>query len=314
MDEENHLPPEDIDDAKRDRHSSGYAQPGEDDSKDEVSDTTEGESINEKPGERSSRLNAAKAFYRAMYAGEDVVPDDFGMKLEETRSTISADSPAGRGAYDKELERQLALAEAKASENEGLYRRMAADFDNYRKRTDREREELLGLGIQKAVESLLPAIDDLDRAQATFNENSEAKSVVESLKLLYNRFNRCLEQLGVKPLESIGTPFDPRLHEPVQQVESTKYPEGSVVHDLRRGYLLKDKVIRPSLVNVAVNSLGAEESDETQKHEDQMDEGSNVSMSHELEEGNSKEEMAKGSPGKRHSKGKHSGKKRVLDE
>jgi molecular chaperone GrpE len=197
-------------------------------------------------GERSARMNAAKAFYRAMYAGEDVAPDDFGM---------GGGAPRSDGARScgncASMQQQMSQIEAKASEVENLYKRMAADFDNFRKRTEREREELLGLGAQRAIENILPAIDDLDRAQGSFNSESEARNILESLKLVYNRFTKCLEQMGVKSMDVVGQPFDPKYHEPVQQIETNEQPEGAIVHDLRRGYLMRDKVIRPSLVNVA---------------------------------------------------------------
>jgi molecular chaperone GrpE len=161
------------------------------------------------------------------------------------------------------MQQQMSQIEARASEIENLYKRMAADFDNYRKRTEREREELLGLGAQRAVESILPAVDDLDRAQGSFTPESEARSILESLKLVYNRFTKSLEQLGVKAMDVIGQPFDPKFHEPVQQVETHEQPEGAIVHDLRRGYLMRDKVIRPSLVNVATRPAGNPEHKET---------------------------------------------------
>jgi molecular chaperone GrpE len=200
--------------------------------------------------ERNARMNAAKAFYRAMYAGEDVMPDDFGMggggRVEGARTCGNCES----------LQQQMSQTEARASEVENLYKRMAADFDNFRKRTEREREELLGLGVQRAIETLLPAVDDLDRAHSSFTAESDSRSVLDSLKLIYNRFTKCFEQMGVKPMEVIGQPFDPKFHEPVQQVETNEQPDGAIVHDLRRGYLMRDKVIRPSLVNVAVNPSG----------------------------------------------------------
>jgi molecular chaperone GrpE len=204
--------------------------------------------------ERSTRMNAAKAFYRAMYAGEDVAPDDFGMGGGPLR-------PEGAGARGcsncQSMQQQMSQIEAKANEVENLYKRMAADFDNFRKRTEREREELLGLGAQRAVETILPAVDDLDRAQGSFTAESEARNILDSLKLIYNRFTKCLEQMGVKAMDVIGQPFDPKFHEPVQQVETHEQPEGAIVHDLRRGYLMRDKVIRPSLVNVATRPASA---------------------------------------------------------
>ena len=201
------------------------------------------------------RMDAAKAFFRAMYAGGDVAGEQYGMKVDAIRPTIGTSNCPNCEQLVGEME-QVA---AKANEIEVLYKRMAADFDNYRKRMEREREDLVGLGVQRAIETLLPAIDDLDRAQSTFNNGSEASAVVESLKLISARFNKCLETLGIKPMDPIGQPFDPRLHEPVQQIPSTEHPEGAVAHDLRRGYCMGDKVIRPALVNVATGNYGNED-------------------------------------------------------
>jgi molecular chaperone GrpE (heat shock protein) len=208
----------------------------------------------EAPPEKSSRFDNAKAFFRALNAGADVAADDFGINLQAGAAGAGdqGGGPRGPCMSCKSLESQLAAAEAKASEHENLYKRMAADFENYRKRNDRERDETLAIGIQKGLEAVLPAMDDLDRAQSSFNENSEPKAVLESLKLIYNRFHKCFDQLGVKPLEVLGTVFDPRLHEPVQQVATNDVPEGHIAHELRRGYAIKDRVLRPALVNVAV--------------------------------------------------------------
>lgn len=157
------------------------------------------------------------------------------------------------------MEQQLTEAQAKANENENLYKRMAADFENYRRRLDREREEFAAIGTQKGIEALLPALDDLDRARQTLKSSLDPKAFMESLNLVYNRFHRCLEGLGIKPLEVMGEPFDPRMHEPVQEIQTNHHPDGVVMHELRKGYSYKEKVLRPSLVNVSSNPSGVVE-------------------------------------------------------
>ncbi len=92
----------------------------------------------------------------------------------------------------------------------------------------------------------MPGLDDLDRAQKSFNQSSELSNVIESIKLIADRFTRCLEQIGVKQLNTVGKLFDPRLHEPVQQVKNPDLKDGSIADDLRRGYALGEKVIRPA--------------------------------------------------------------------
>ncbi len=213
--------------------------------------------------ENSSRMNAAKAFFRAMYAGDDINAGQYGMNVE----TVKSPGAQGTCSGCANLSLHVDQLEAKYSEMEGLYKRMAADFENYRKRVEREREELLSLGVQKGVEAILPALDDLDRAKGSFTDNSELAHVIESMKLIADRFVKGLEQLGVKPLNPVGQPFDPRLHEPVQQVSVLHLPEGAVAHDLRRGYTMGEKVIRPALVNVVSNS-----NDESQASEEDGEE------------------------------------------
>lgn len=198
--------------------------------------------------EKAARIDAAKAFYRAMYAGEEVAPSGFGLMEKEKDARGETCPNCNR------LDAEATEARQKASEWENLYKRMAADFENYRKRLDREREEFLVLGIQKAVEVLLPALDDLDRAKAALSDVCDPKSVIESFNVVHNRFVSCLDRLGVQPLPAENEPFDPKYHQAVQEVETTNKPDGTVIQELRRGYAINDKVIRPALVSVSAHT------------------------------------------------------------
>lgn len=199
-----------------------------------------------KSEDRAARMSAAKAFYRAMYAGEEVNPDDYGISLSNQQSSEPRDCQSC-----KALAQQLQEAEAKTQEAESIYKRLAADFENYRKRVDREREEFGIMGQMRAVEALLPALDDLDRAQSSLTSVTDPKVILDSIDLIARRFAGCLEALGAKGMQVVGEPFDPRLHEPVQEIRTNDFPESTVVHELRRGYSFKDKVLRPALVNVS---------------------------------------------------------------
>ncbi len=220
----------------------------------------EDEDQNAKAGEskedRASRMNSAKAFYRAMYAGAEPDPEEFGIDLGGGKA-------AGGGGGDDShtqaavlhLQDQLKDSEAKATEYENLYKRIIADFDNYKKRMDRERDEMQQVGMQKALEAILPGLDDLDMAQSKLTETTEPKVMLQSIKMIVSRFNKCLEIVGIKQMQVIGEPFDPRLHEPIQEVHTAEFPEGAVVQQLRPGYILGEKVLRPTLVNVAAAPL-----------------------------------------------------------
>jgi molecular chaperone GrpE len=203
--------------------------------------------------ERGARVDAAKAFFRAMYAGEEPPAASFGQPSDKEKQETSTQT-ACRNC--EALEFSLKEAEAKTIEAETLYKRMAADFDNYRRRMERERDESVSIGVKKAAEGMMPALDDLDRAMMYLNIDTPAEKLLESFKLVSNRILQCMEQLGVKAIQAVGEPFDPRFHEPVQQIETTEFADGIVMGELRRGYMLGERVVRPALVNVASNSTG----------------------------------------------------------
>lgn len=202
--------------------------------------------------DRNARVDAAKAFFRAMYAGEEP-PASFGQPQEQGKSEASTQT-ACRNC--EAMEFSLKEAETKMNEAETLYKRMAADFDNYRRRMERQGEESVSLGVKKAAEALVPALDDLDRAMMYLNPNLPAEKVIESFKLVGNRLLSCMESIGLKTIVAVGEVFDPKFHEPVQQIETNEFADGVVMSELRRGYMLHDRVVRPALVNVASNATG----------------------------------------------------------
>lgn len=198
----------------------------------------------EQPVDRNDR---AKAFFRAMYAGGEPDPDQFGIDVGQKQAQSDSVSQAAIA----HLEGQLKEAEQRATDAENLYKRMAADFDNFRKRMEREREEFQSIGMQRAFEAILPALDDLDMASSRLNENTDSKVMFDSMKMVFTRLNRCLEQIGIKKMVVVGQPFDPRVHEPVQEIATREVEPGAVVHELRAGWNFKEKILRPALVNVA---------------------------------------------------------------
>lgn len=200
------------------------------------------------------RMNDAKAFFRALNAGAELNPSEMDMKTAEAGMHAATACP-----NCEQLAYEVQQLSQKLAETDTHYKRMAADFENYRRRSDRDRQELETMGVKKMVEALLPALDDIDRAQMSLNDSMPAEKILESLKVVFNSLGRCLDQAGIKPMEPVGQPFDPRLHEPVQQIETTEFPDGFVMQELRRGYVLGEKVVRPALVNVASNRASAEE-------------------------------------------------------
>ena len=168
-----------------------------------------------------------------------------------------ADSPAS-GEADaaerlKQLESQLAALQ---SENEGLrgqYMRIAADFDNFRKRQSRDHEDLKLQITCTTLSEILPVVDNFDRARQQLTPQSEeAQTLHRSYQGLYKQLVEVFKQLGVSPMRVEGEPFDPNLHEAVLREESHEHPEDVVIEELQRGYRLQERVLRHALVKVSM--------------------------------------------------------------
>jgi len=139
----------------------------------------------------------------------------------------------------------------KADEYLDKYRRSVADFANYRKRQDRERENELRRISMQVLRRLLPPLDDLDRAIESVPPEHRDSPWVEGVRLIDRKLNGILDEFDVKPIEALGKPFDPRYHSALLQGESDVYAEGIVMEELQRGYLLGDDVLRPAVVKVS---------------------------------------------------------------
>jgi molecular chaperone GrpE len=129
--------------------------------------------------------------------------------------------------------------------------RTAAEFDNYRKRMDRERRELAEYTAGEAIKDLLPIIDNLERAlQASAQDDPLRKGV----ELIHKQMLEILRRRGVTPIEALGADFDPNVHEAVTQEESAQHREGEVMEELQRGYKVGDRLLRPAMVKVATRA------------------------------------------------------------
>ena len=141
-------------------------------------------------------------------------------------------------------------AKPQADENVAALQRMAADFANYRKRTDAERVEFARFAKADLIAKLLDVLDAYDRALATTPEDLAGSSWVEGMWLIERKLRQILEAEGLTSVDSLGQPFDPYLHEAVAHIESDA-PEGTVINEHQKAYRLHDRVIRPAMVTVA---------------------------------------------------------------
>ena len=163
----------------------------------------------------------------------------------ETKTEIN---PAAGNAEASAAEGLAALA-AERDELKELLLRRQAEFDNFRKRTERERSEYIQYAGTELVREMLPALDDFDRALKTECSSPEYAKGVE---MIYSRMYETLRKMGLEPIEAKGKPFDPHMHQAVERVETTDSPDGTILDEFQRGYMFKGKMLRPSMVKVAV--------------------------------------------------------------
>lgn len=152
---------------------------------------------------------------------------------------------------DVSIEAQLAKAQEEVADFRDRWMRSQAEFANARKRMERQRIMTYQDATVELTNKLLPILDDFDRAMENVPELVEADSWFEGMQLVQRKMEGILEKFNVVPIEAVGHPFDPNLHEAITQEPSDEYESGVVVRELQKGYMVGDRVIRPSLVCVA---------------------------------------------------------------
>jgi molecular chaperone GrpE len=176
--------------------------------------------------------------------------DEKRTRAEERIAALDT-SPSKLLAELDELRGQLETVEQESAENKAGWQRTAADYANYRRRTEQDREASLGLANEALLIKLLVIVDDFDRAIANKPDELAKSPWVDGIVAIDRKLRQLLDSEGLTPIEAAGQPFDPHQHEAIVQVETNKVPEGTVTEELQRGYRLRDRVLRPSLVAVA---------------------------------------------------------------
>jgi len=169
----------------------------------------------------------------------DASPKALASELDELRQQLTA------------TEQQLAASEQELAEAKQGWQRTAADFANYRRRTDQDREQMLGLANEMLLIKLLAIVDDFDRAVANMPPELQQVGWVEGIVAIDRKLRLLLDSEGLTPIEAVGQPFNPHDHEAAVREERTDVPDGTVVAELQRGYRIRDRVLRPAMVVVA---------------------------------------------------------------
>jgi molecular chaperone GrpE len=196
-------------------------------------DNTEGDGFNETdtatPGQEENELK-----------------DGDSEAVEEDTTTTDRQSEI------EKLKQELAKEKARADEYYNRLVRVQADFDNFRKRTQKQKDEFWKYASEPLVTALLPVLDNFRRALETPAGDGEKFS--EGVKMIYRQLHEVLENEGLEVIEAKGEEFDPNKHEAVMQEETNDYPDNTVIEEMRQGYFFKDKLIRPAMVKVARSS------------------------------------------------------------
>ncbi|NJL60835.1 MAG: nucleotide exchange factor GrpE [Methylacidiphilales bacterium] len=200
-------------------------------------------------------------------ATEQAVPVNVTM---DTNNLSHPDNGAAEtGSKDSQVSvqdtQQIESLKSQVEQSNNQYMRIVADFDNYRKRTAKEKEDLDTQVKRNTITELLPVVDNFERARAHIKPQDDGELAIhKSYQSVYKQLVDCLKRLGVSPMRPEGQPFDPNLHEAVMREPTDEHPEGTVLEELVRGYFLGDRVLRHAMVKVAAPKEDTPDSSDNQ--------------------------------------------------
>ena len=186
-------------------------------------------------------------------ASKEAAQDDLEEVSEEPSSEPSEegeeDRKTGKKFFQKKADKKTAALEEKIAALEDQTKRQMAEFDNFRKRTEKEKSQMFETGARSVIEKILPVIDNFERGLAAVTEDNK-DSFYEGMCMIHKQMLAELEKIGVTPIEALGQEFDPNLHNAVMQVESDELESGFVAQELQKGYKYRETVVRYSMVAV----------------------------------------------------------------
>ena len=169
--------------------------------------------------------------------------------VEETSEETSEEEKEGKGFFGKKKDKKVAALEEKVAELEDRTKRQMAEFENFRKRTEKEKSMMFETGAKSVIEKILPVIDNFERGLAAIEPDNK-DSFYEGMVMIHKQMLAELEKIGVTPVEAVGKEFDPNFHNAVMQVENDEFESGIVAQELQKGYMYRDTVVRYSMVAV----------------------------------------------------------------
>jgi molecular chaperone GrpE len=183
--------------------------------------------------------------------------DKQGLEEEQPNNAASEGNAAEKEAQPETdpvaaLQRELDEALAEKQKNWDLYLRERAELENFRKRMQREKEDLVRFANENLLREILTVVDNLERAiEHARNQDETVQGLLEGVEMTLSQCHKLLEKFGVTPVVAVGEPFDPTWHEAMGQMESDEHPPNTVLQEMQKGYVLNDRLLRPALVMVA---------------------------------------------------------------
>ena len=184
---------------------------------------------------------------------EDAAPDQ---AVEAETGSEAEDTPTEEPVDDDPilvLEKELKTAREEATQSYDRFLRISAEFDNYKKRNSRETADFKKYANETLLKNLLNVVDNLERALDVSAKNTDSKGLIDGVELTVAEILKIFANFGVTPIEAVGEPFDPALHQAMQQEESTDFRDNTVTQEFQKGYRLHDRLLRPAMVVVAKN-------------------------------------------------------------
>jgi len=186
------------------------------------------------------------------YFDENTAEEDETEETDETaKEDIAGEQPEEKKGFFGKKKEKKDKKDARIEELTDRLQRQMAEFDNFRKRTEKEKSTMYEIGSKSVIEKILPVIDNFERGLAAVSDDQKEDAFVEGMEKIYRQFLDTLGEIGVKPIEAVGQEFDPNFHNAVMHIEDEDAEDNTVVEEFQKGYMYRDNVVRHSMVKVA---------------------------------------------------------------
>lgn len=183
-------------------------------------------------------------------ASEEALKDiNGGEEAGDVEASEGKGSKSGKSLF-KGKNKEIAAKDQKIADLTDRLMRSMAEFDNFRKRSEKEKSQMFDMGVKSVIEKLLPIIDNFERGLGTFTSNDKDSAFIQGFEMIYKQLMTMMEEIGVKPIEAVGKEFDPNFHNAVMHGEDEAMEENIISEEFQRGYIYRDIVIRHSMVKV----------------------------------------------------------------